>query len=104
MIVASIDVGTNTILLLIADADTSSKEIKVIENLHSIPRIGKGLKPNQPFPEDNMKRMFDVLREYSEIIKKYECKEILLTGTNAFRIASDKDEIIEKIKKNLGLS
>jgi|SRR5690554_460271 len=102
MIVASIDIGTNTILLLIAEVNKVSKQINVLENIQRIPRIGKGLKENEPMPEDNIKRMFDVLSDYSLIIKKYNCDKVLLTGTNALRISSNKNEIIKRVKDNFG--
>lgn len=102
MIIASIDIGTNTILLLIAEVNASTKQIKVLANFHRIPRIGKGLKKDRPFPVENVKRMFDVLDEYDRISKKYGCEDVLLTGTNAFRIASNKDEIITEIKNKYG--
>ena len=102
MTVASIDIGTNTILLLIAEVNPSSNEIIALVNLHRIPRIGKGLKKGDPFPEENIKRMFDVMDEYSETIKKYNCDKIITTGTNAFRIASNNNEIAEEIKNKYG--
>ncbi|HSP87960.1 MAG TPA: Ppx/GppA phosphatase family protein [Ignavibacteriaceae bacterium] len=99
MTVASIDIGTNTILLLIAEVNAESNGIKVIENFHSIPRIGKGMKPGMSMPEENIKRLLDVLTEYSSIIKNYNCEKVILTGTNALRISSNKNEIAERIKK-----
>ncbi len=102
MIVASIDIGTNTILLLIAEVTPPSGEIKAIENLHNIPRIGKGLKEDNPMPDENIKRMIDVLEQYSKVIKKYKCEKVLLTGTNALRIASNKAEIKNEIKNKYG--
>jgi exopolyphosphatase/guanosine-5'-triphosphate,3'-diphosphate pyrophosphatase len=102
MTVASIDIGTNTILLLIAEVNPSSNEIIALVNLHRIPRIGKGLKKGDPFPEENIKRMFDVMDEYSETIKKYNCDKIIITGTNAFRIALNNNEITNEIKNKYG--
>ena len=102
MTVASIDIGTNTILLLIAEVYSASDKITALVNLHRIPRIGKGLKKGDPFPEENIKRMFDVIDEYSGTIKKYNCDKIIVTGTNAFRIALNNNEIAEKIKNKYG--
>ncbi|RPI75098.1 MAG: Ppx/GppA family phosphatase [Ignavibacteriales bacterium] len=102
MTIASIDIGTNTILLLIAEIDTQLHELKVLENLQSIPRIGKGMIVNNPMPAENIERMMDVLTEYEKKIKKYNCEKILLTGTNALRIASNKSEIIAEVKNKFG--
>jgi exopolyphosphatase / guanosine-5'-triphosphate,3'-diphosphate pyrophosphatase len=99
MTVASVDLGTNTILLLIAEVDVKSGEIKTIANHYSIPRIGRGLKPGFPFPAENIKKMFDVLDFYSRLIQNYKCEKIIFTATNAFRIASDSKDIKEEIKE-----
>ncbi len=99
MTVASIDIGTNTILLLIAEVNLKQGNIKTLENFYKIPRIGKGLLHENPVPEENLKRMFDVLTEYSEIINKYNCEKVIVTGTNALRIASNTPSIIREIKE-----
>jgi exopolyphosphatase/guanosine-5'-triphosphate,3'-diphosphate pyrophosphatase len=102
MTVASIDLGTNSILLLIAEVNPETGKIKTLENLYRIPRIGKGLTPGNPIPEENIGRIFEVLNEYSEIIKKYSCEKVLATGTNAFRIASNKRELVNQIDEKFG--
>jgi exopolyphosphatase/pppGpp-phosphohydrolase len=42
MIIASIDIGTNTVILLIAEVDKNSLEITPLLNEYRMPRIGKG--------------------------------------------------------------
>jgi exopolyphosphatase/guanosine-5'-triphosphate,3'-diphosphate pyrophosphatase len=99
MTVASIDIGTNTILLLIAEVNLETGNIKTLENFYRIPRIGKGLAPGNQMPDENMKRMFNVLKEYSKIIDKNNCEKVLITGTNALRIASNTPLIAKQIKE-----
>ncbi|MBP1683818.1 MAG: hypothetical protein H6Q27_1385 [Ignavibacteriaceae bacterium] len=41
MIVASIDIGTNTVLLLIAKVDYTTKSILPLFNDYKMPRIGR---------------------------------------------------------------
>ena len=57
MIIASIDIGTNTILLLIAETNKAKSEIKTIKNFYSIPRIGQGLLPGGKIREENIQRL-----------------------------------------------
>ena len=102
MTVASIDLGTNTILLLIAEVSLETGKIETLRNLYRIPRVGKGVTPGNPIPDENAERMFEVLDEYSKIIKKYRCEKVLATGTNAFRIASNKRELVNQIKNKFG--
>ena len=53
MTVASIDLGTNTILLLIAEVSLETGKIETLKNLYRIPRIGKGVNSGDPIPDEN---------------------------------------------------
>ncbi|MGB5893312.1 MAG: hypothetical protein WBG58_03975 [Ignavibacteriaceae bacterium] len=101
MIIASIDIGTNTVLLLIAEVDENSFEISPLLNEYRMPRIGRGLKLNKNIVVDRMEKLFDVLSEYQSIISKYNVDDVLVTATNALRIAANSTEIVERIKKQL---
>ena len=101
MIIASIDIGTNTVLLLIAEINPGEK-IKTILNEYRIPRIGKGLLAGHPIEKNAQEILVKVLKEYEEIIKKNTCEKVLVTATNAFRIASNSREISQLILKQFG--
>jgi len=101
MIIASIDIGTNTVLLLIAEVDETSLEITPLLNEYKMPRIGRGLKLNENITADRIDNLFTVLSEYQTIISKYNVDEVLVTATNALRIATNSGEIVERIKKQL---
>ncbi|MBK9099832.1 MAG: hypothetical protein IPM14_17355 [bacterium] len=103
MIVASIDIGTNTVLLLIAKVDYESKNIIPILNEYQIPRIGRGIKQNGQINTDSISKLFAVLREFKTIISEYNCDTILVSGTNAFRMATNSTEIIESIRNEFNL-
>ncbi|MCH7774583.1 MAG: Ppx/GppA family phosphatase, partial [Bacteroidetes bacterium] len=101
MIIASIDIGTNTVLLLIAEVDETSFEITPLLNEYRMPRIGRGLKLTENITADRIKKLFTVLSEYQSIISKYNVDDVLVTATNALRIAANSVEIVERIKKQL---
>jgi exopolyphosphatase/guanosine-5'-triphosphate,3'-diphosphate pyrophosphatase len=63
-----------------------------------MPRIGKGLNINEKITQDRIEKLLSVLYEYQSIISKYNVDEVILTATNALRIASNSAEIVEKIK------
>ena len=100
MIVASIDIGTNTVLLLIAKL--KNKELIPLKNIYRIPRLGKGLLPNRNISEDKIKLLMQILEEYKEIIDSYKCDDVIVTGTYALRIAANSDTIRDKIQKQFG--
>ncbi len=103
MIIASIDIGTNTILLLIAETDNVTGNIIPLLNLYRLPRIGKGLKPGLPISPDKIKALLSILSEYKATAEKYKCDKIITTATNALRIASNADEIINLVKEKLDI-
>lgn len=102
MIVASIDIGTNTVLLLIADVDISSGRITPLVNKYRMPRIGKGTKQSGIISKDRIDALFNVLREYKGVINDYKCKHAIITGTNAFRIAKNTREIADQLEREFG--
>jgi exopolyphosphatase/guanosine-5'-triphosphate,3'-diphosphate pyrophosphatase len=103
MIIASIDIGTNTILLLIAEIDADSKQIKTLHDEIRIPRIGKGLLVNSPIISEKADLLIKTLTEYKKIIAHYSCNSVILTATNAFRIASNAGDLVKQIKAELDL-
>ncbi len=97
MIISSIDIGTNTVLLLIAEVDENTKEITVLRDEHRIPRVGKGVVQGSLITQDKIKELFDVLNHFNKIINEFDCKEIIVSATNAFRISSNGPDIARKI-------
>jgi exopolyphosphatase/guanosine-5'-triphosphate,3'-diphosphate pyrophosphatase len=101
MKIASIDIGTNTVILLIAEIKYN--RIVSLRNEYKVPRIGKGLEGNKHISDDKIRELIQVLSEYNNIIKLYECEFVLATGTNPFRIASNAFEIVQIVKDKLGI-
>ena len=98
MNVASIDIGTNTVILLIAEAELSNNSLRPLHNEYRMPRMGKGLELDGEISEEKLNLLFPILTEYKTIIEKYSCEKILVTATNAFRLASNSKIISARIK------
>ncbi|MGE5498685.1 MAG: hypothetical protein ACM3Q2_11465 [Syntrophothermus sp.] len=103
MNVASIDIGTNTVILLIAKINISDKSITTILNEYQMPRLGKGLLDGQPLPEENIARLYRVFDIYSGIISKHDCSLVIANGTSALRRASNSDVVIKEIRDKYGI-
>jgi len=103
MNIASIDIGSNTVLLLIAEIEERTKDFKTILNRYEAPRLGKGLKNNGNISDKSIKKLLDVLTSYKNTIDEYNCKIILCTATNAMRVAKNSEEIISRIKTELDI-
>ncbi len=98
MTIASIDIGTNTVLLLIARVNSKNGKIIPIRNEYRMPRIGQGTKNSGSIDSKKIKLLFNVLVDYHELIKQANCDKVILTGTNAFRMANNTLSIVKEIK------
>jgi exopolyphosphatase/guanosine-5'-triphosphate,3'-diphosphate pyrophosphatase len=96
MKIASIDIGTNTVILLIAEI--INNRIVSLRNEYRIPRIGKSLIPGNNISENKIHELITILLEFSDLIKVYNCEIVLATATNAFRISQNASDIIKRIQ------
>jgi exopolyphosphatase / guanosine-5'-triphosphate,3'-diphosphate pyrophosphatase len=103
MIIASIDIGTNTVLLLIAQTDPKNNKIIPLLNKYRIPRIGKNVGSSGIISKESADRLLDVLSEYNKIAEDYGAGVILASATAAFRKSSNSKEIIKFIFENTGI-
>ena len=97
MIRASIDIGSNSTLLLIGNVD-NGQVCEVLENESRVTGLGRDLDLNKKFIQIAMDESVEALKEYSELIKKHNVpsENIIVTATEATRVAKNKDEFIRK--------
>jgi exopolyphosphatase/guanosine-5'-triphosphate,3'-diphosphate pyrophosphatase len=100
MTIAVIDIGTNTVLLLIARFDHASR-IETIVYEQRIPRLGKGVDAERNLASDSIQRVIDVLKEYKAIMARYTLDRIVVAGTSAVRDARNKEALADRIKREL---
>ena len=101
---ASIDIGSNSILLL----GGTFEDQKFIEEINEaeVAGLGKDIDKNGYFEDDRMETAFNILEKYKEILKEKEVSpsEVILTATEASRVASNSKEFFErKLKISLVL-
>jgi exopolyphosphatase/guanosine-5'-triphosphate,3'-diphosphate pyrophosphatase len=97
MKIATIDIGTNTVLLLIAEFDKSG----ILHPLHHeqrTPRIGKNIDKNGFIEQEAFRKSTDIINEYKTIAEKFITDKIIATGTSALRDAKNKMDFINFIK------
>lgn len=100
MKIASIDAGTNTILLLIAEV--SGKHITFISDSYYIPRIGQGVSESGLINPQKEALLFSIIEEIMEKISEAGCDVILSAGTNVYRKARNAEKIINTLKIEKG--
>lgn len=102
---ASIDIGSNSILLLIAEISSDGKLIEK-EKLFEVTALGKGLDRNGVFSEESKSLSFKALQDYVTLCEKYGIKvqSIIATATEAARVATDACDFFNDVKDKLGLT
>jgi len=99
MTIASIDIGSNTILLLIAEYNTAENIIQSRANFYESPRLSEGIKFGDKLTQDKFSSLISVLSLYKQQIERFNCEKVLIAATNAFRIISNSNEVIDEVRK-----
>lgn len=85
MRVASIDIGTNSVLLLLAEATQNG--LRPLVEKATITRLGEGVDAAGQLAEVAQQRTLSCLQEYAQLIRKHGAERIAVVGTSAMRDA-----------------
>jgi exopolyphosphatase / guanosine-5'-triphosphate,3'-diphosphate pyrophosphatase len=96
-----LDIGTNTILCLIAEVK-SDGGFAVIDDLAEITRLGQGVDRAGHIGPEGEERSLQVLRRYLERCRRLNVEEIVAVGTSALRDARNSAEVRARFKAELG--
>ncbi|WP_338999512.1 3-dehydroquinate synthase [Fusobacterium animalis] len=99
---ASIDIGTNSCRLLIAEVEKDNENITFKKEIYKdleIVKLGEDVNKNKFLKEEAIERTLKCLKKYREIIDKYsiEDKNIICFATSATRDANNRDYFIKKV-------
>jgi len=97
---ATVDLGTNSVLLLIADVDGA--ETKIVDDRATITRIGRGVDETGRLADDAAQRTLAVLEEYAGAIRDAGVDGVKAVGTSALRDAEGADAFVAKATEVLG--
>jgi len=100
--VASIDIGTNTILLLIAQVEGG--KIHPLHEIETVARLGEGLQKNGILLQEAMDRVIQTLAQYLKRSQEMGAQKIFAAGTSALREAKNSEDFLKSAKGKLDLS
>ena len=102
MKLTAIDIGTNTILMLIVDL-TSDERIKILRDEVAFPRLGKGVDRNRMVSSATIDRVLQVLKDYKMISDELGSEKIVACGTSALRDSHNRQEVVQRIREECGI-
>jgi exopolyphosphatase/guanosine-5'-triphosphate,3'-diphosphate pyrophosphatase len=99
---AAIDLGTNTILLLVAELNEDGS-FSVLTDRAEIARLGEGVDKTRAISLAGEERSFATLKDYLRECKDLGVDEVVAAGTSALRDARNGPAFIQRLKRELGL-
>ena len=102
MRVATIDIGTNTVLLLVAEV-ADSGGLEAVEERATITRLGEGVDRTRHLSPVAIERTSSCLGNYAHRIRELAVDRVAVVGTSAMRDAGGGDEIRAQVRSLLGV-
>ncbi len=106
MRVATIDIGTNTVLLLVAEIDPRSVSVTrlvAVEEHATITRLGEGVDRTRVLAPAAVERTRTCLDEYAAIVKRLGATRVDVVGTSAMRDAGGGEAIRDHVLARFGV-
>lgn len=98
--VAAVDVGTNSVRLLVAE---SGAPLEVLDQRLMITRLGAGVDENGRLDDVALKRTLDCIAGYAKRWAELGAERIRITATSAIRDAADRDRFFEGVRERTGV-
>lgn len=98
----AIDIGSNSILLTIAEPDAPKAiPLKILFDEARVTGLSKGLQAGGVITPEAQNRAFDCLKDYRRELDKFKPDVFKAVGTEAFRRATNGEEVRTKISEIL---
>ena len=102
MRVATVDIGTNSTRLLIADVDPSGA-VEDLVRLSRVTRLGERVDSGGDLSEEAIERTAAVLADYCRLIAEHHCEANLAVLTSAVRDARNGAAFAERVRRDYHL-
>ena len=94
---ASIDLGSNSTRLLIAEVD--GQGFNVLIRKHVVTKMSENIEQTGVISTEAFKRVNSTLRDFKKLLIANDVDDVFVVGTAALRDAKNSDEIIQNIRK-----
>jgi len=101
--VATIDIGTNTLLLLVV-RENPDGTLDILEDQVRFGRLGKGLDASGRLAAESVATSLEAIRAYKELLDRHGVSAVRAVGTQALREAENAAEFVGPAEALLGTS
>jgi exopolyphosphatase/guanosine-5'-triphosphate,3'-diphosphate pyrophosphatase len=99
---ATIDIGTNTVLLLVVDRQPDGSLV-VVDERATVTRLGQGVDTTRRFSAEGLARTTACLDEYASLVRSHRADRVAIVGTSAMRDAGGSAELSDRIRAQFGV-
>ena len=103
MILAIIDLGSNSVRMDIVEIDEASGKYKYLDRLREMARLSEGMNMDGCLREEAMERTIDVLRGFKKAIEDYAADDVIAVATAAVRNAGNGEEFVAEVERETGI-
>ena len=98
---AAIDIGSNTIHIVVARA--TAQTLDILADEVELVRIGESVTASGQISQEKYDYAVSVLSQYKALAEQHQAQEIFVVATEAIRQASNSDWFIETVRQKTGL-
>ena len=102
MKIGALDVGTNTVLMLVAETTPDGGARRVLD-LARITRLGQGVDHNHRLDPQAALRTLDTIAEFVAQARSAGAEKIVAVGTATVRDAADGEDFIRRVRERAGV-
>jgi exopolyphosphatase / guanosine-5'-triphosphate,3'-diphosphate pyrophosphatase len=100
--IATVDVGTNTILLLVTEVGPGHRLVPLYEEERFV-RLGEGVDASRRLAPAAMDRVLAALHDYRALAAEHGAEIVSVGATSASRDAANRGDLIDRVRRETGL-
>jgi exopolyphosphatase / guanosine-5'-triphosphate,3'-diphosphate pyrophosphatase len=104
LVLAAIDIGTNSVHMVIANIDASLPSFSVIGKEKETVRLGEFCEDTGNLTKEAMDRCIGALHRFMKVAERFNADDVVAVATSAVREAGNGQIFIDRVKDEVGLS
>jgi exopolyphosphatase/guanosine-5'-triphosphate,3'-diphosphate pyrophosphatase len=101
--VAAIDIGSNSVRMVVAEIQTPDGRVRVLEQLQRPVRLGQDAFRNGRLASRTMRAATAILRDFRRVLDVYKVEKVRAVATSAVREAANNDVFVDRVLITTGL-